>query len=344
MPTKHPEVYVRNVEWKASGILLVRPRKHDIVASPEYKGSPAAQIFEGASSVRKRLIPGSVLDLPIYVELAAAGATDYYATSLVFADGGRTFFSFATDEASGFADDALQLFDELAPFLGLRLEIDASRFTLQSLLSVYLGENAAARVVSGSFKRGGGEIIRCAIFFSDMRGFTNLADHTSPLDVVRTLDAYFERVAGPVGNHRGEVLKFIGDAVLAIFPCTSGADGKPDDAAACKRALAAAREAVTDLAALNHERGGEPLALGIALHLGDVMYGNIGARDRLDFTVIGAAVNEASRVEGMCKVVGAKILMTRAFQEAHPNGTVSVGRHALKGVSEEHELFTVDDA
>ncbi len=343
MPTKHPEVYVRNVEWKAPGQLNVRPRKHEIVASPEYMGSPAAQIFEGASSIRKRLTGGAALDLPLYVELAAAGATDYYATSLAFAESGRSFFSFATDTENGFDDDALQLFDELAPFLGLRLEIDASRFTLQSLLSVYLGENAAARVVSGSFRRGGGEIIRCAIFFSDMRGFTNLADHSSPLDVVRTLDDYFECVAGPVGNHGGEVLKFIGDAVLAIFPCVPGADGKPDDAAACKRALATAREAVKNLALGNEERGSEPLALGIALHLGDVMYGNIGARDRLDFTVIGAAVNEASRVEGICKVVGANILMTRAFQEAHPDGAVSVGRHALKGVSEEHELFTVDD-
>jgi adenylate cyclase len=301
-----------------------------------YKNSPVAQIHEGAASVRRRLHgAGAVLDFPILEEIAALGATDYFAAALVHGDGDRSYFSWATDADGGFSDEAILRLSRLVPFVGVRIELDSARYTLRSLLEVYLGHNAAARVLSGRFRRGQGETLRCAILFSDMRGFTSLADHASPHDVVATLDAYFEKVAGPISTHGGEVLKFVGDAVLAIFPCHDG------DASACARAVEAARDALGGLDALNATRTAPPLALGIALHLGEVMYGNIGARDRLDFTVIGAAVNEASRVEGMCKTLGVPVLLTRAFQGAYPGAATSVGHHALKGVSEPHELFTL---
>jgi adenylate cyclase len=313
-------------------------RLHSLLSRPDYTDSPAALIHEGAPCVRARLAgPSADLSRAVFREVSAAGGTDYYAVALEYGDGYRTFMSWATDAEGGFADEHIRTFDRLAPLLGLRLELDGARYTMRSLLSVYLGNNAAQRVLAGHFCRGHGEIIRCAIFFSDMRGFTVLADHAPPAHVVRTLDAYFERVAGPISAHGGEVLKFIGDAVMAIFPTGN------DEHGACQRAASAAREALAGIAEMNAHREHPPVSAGIALHLGEVMYGNVGSRDRLDFTVIGAAVNEASRVEGMCKVTEMPVLMTRAFATAYGGDVVSVGRHQLKGVSEEHELFTLQE-
>src|SRR5262249_42613334 len=163
---------------------------------------------------------------------------------------------------------------------------ESAYYATRALLDVYLGKNAACRVVAGHFQRGRGELIEAAIWFSDMRDFTALSDRTAPARVVEVLDAYFDAVATAVAEQGGEVLKFIGDAVLAIFPI---GDPGPVARDACRRALAAADLAFAALGRINEERrarGEEPIAVGVALHRGQVMYGNIGARDRLDFTVI----------------------------------------------------------
>jgi adenylate cyclase len=198
---------------------------------------------------------------------------------------------------------------------------------------VYLGDNAAARVSEGAFVRGTGVPIEAALWFCDMRGFTALADRRPAADVVRVLDRFFEAVAGSIAPHGGEVLKFIGDAVLAIFPV--GDDGPRG---ACVRALAAAHEAVAGVASLAAEPDMPELGLGVALHLGEAMYGNIGASGRLDFTVIGAAVNEVCRVESLCRSLG-PILLTKDFAEHCHDEVVPRGVHALKGVSTPRELF-----
>jgi adenylate cyclase len=272
-------------------------------------------------------------------ELAAAGGTDYFIQPLRFSDGRLSFVSFTSDHPGGFTDGHLELFDEVRPLLALRLEIEGAYYATRSLLEVYLGQNAAARVLAGEVRRGAGELASAAIFFCDMRGFTHFTDEHPVGEVVETLDRYFETVAAPIEAEGGEVLKFIGDALLAVFA------GGGDSAEACRRALRAAALALDGMDAWNATRGSAgqpPLSIGIALHHGEVLYGNIGANRRLDFTVIGRAVNEASRVESLCKTLRVPLLATRTFASLLGPGPLrAVGAHALRGVVAPQELFTL---
>jgi len=342
IPTLHPQTYVMNLTWTSERGPEARVRPHERVETAAYKDSPVAAVAQGAPSVRCRLAgPDADTSYAICRELADAGATDYLCLPLVFTSGIRKFISWATKAPGGFTREHAQLLVDLAAVLALRLEIESARYTLRSLLDVYLGQNAAERVLGGAFKRGTGVRIRAAIWFCDLRGFTEMSDHAPADEVVAMLDRYFESVGGPIAEHGGEILKFIGDAVLAIFTVNDGGD-----AGASARALAAATGAVAAMRKLGAEQAaaGRPaMGLGIALHFGEVMYGNIGARDRLDFTVIGAAVNEACRVESMCKPLALPLLATRDFLERVDDKTMfrSVGTHKLKGVAQEKELFTV---
>jgi adenylate cyclase len=334
--TKHPELFVRNIEWIAGEGATIAQRWHHMVEQRVFLDSPVHAIRQGASQIRCRLSgPDADLRYPICRDLAAQGATEYFALPIEFGDGQRTFVSWATKCEGGFTDADLDALSAVKDVLALRLELESHRFTTRSLLEVYLGQNAATRVLNGAFKRGHGESIRAAIWFCDMRGFTALADRAPASEVVATLDRFFECVAGPIGARGGEILKFIGDAVLAIFPVQGDASG------VCADALAAAEDALTAIDRMNEDRDPK-IGLGIALHLGDVMYGNIGASNRLDFTVIGAAVNEVTRVESMCRPLGARLLLTSAFVYSWRGSTAqSLGKHVLKGVSEPQEIFTL---
>jgi adenylate cyclase len=258
---------------------------------------------------------------------------------LPFANGQTSYVSFATKAASGFAEEALNVLEALRPFLARRLELESSYYATRALLDVYLGKNAARRVFAGAFQRGKGELLSAAIWFSDMRDFTALSDRSAPAQVVETLDRYFDAVATAISAGGGEVLKFIGDAVLAVFPLGD------DPRAACRSALGAAEEAFRSIEAINRDRaarGEEPISIGVALHRGEVMYGNIGARARLDFTVISSAVNEASRLESLCKQLGTPLALSEAFATtAEPDDVVDLGEHALKGVKAPLRVFTL---
>lgn len=333
--TKHPEVFVANFEWRRGmTAALVTDRRHSITRADTYRVSPVAEIHNGVDAIRGRLAEGD-RRFPVFDELRAGGSSDYYAVAIVFGDGKRTYLSCTTDDPHGFADDVITLIEDLRPALTTRLELAAAHHTTQSLLEVYLGRNAAQRVLSGAFRRGTGELATCAIVFGDMRGFTSFADRRSPAEVVAALDGFFETVALPIHEEGGEILKFIGDAVLAVFRTEGVAE-----ADACGRALRAAERAIARV-----EAGSAPFRLGVALHFGEVLYGNIGAQDRLDFTVIGAAVNEASRIEGLCKVTGKSLLMSDAFVQRLPDAerarTTSAGQHAVKGVGQPVAVHTV---
>jgi adenylate cyclase len=231
------------------------------------------------------------------------------------------------------SDADIALLEAIRPTFALYLRVHSAELATDHLLRVYLGQNAAQRVLDGAFVRGSGERIDAAIWFCDLRGFTAFSDRTPLEDVVCTLDRYFESVATPVVEEGGEVLKFIGDAMLAVFPV----DGDPKQA--CAAALRAARRALDTTPEVLRSEG---LSFGIALHLGSVMYGNLGAAERLDFTVIGPAVNEASRVEGLCKTLGEPLLVTARFAEHTVPGQLRpLGAHALRGVREPQELFTL---
>ena len=308
------------------------------LSTAAFQVSPAAVVVEQGRHVRQRLAgPETALDYPISRDLAAAGGTDYAAWALTFSQGQRTIFSIATRAAGGFTDEALALVEGALPAIAARMELAAVYAARRTLLEVYLGPNAAHRVLAGEFRRGSGTAIHAAVWTCDLRGFTELSDRVAAADVTAVLDGYFERVVGPIRRHGGEVLKFIGDAVLAIFPVEAAGAGDP-----CRRALAAAKEA---LAAMDAWNAGQPMSLevGVALHLGEVFYGNIGGPDRLDFTVIGAVVNEACRLEPLCKTLGARVVMSAAFVEQlgpDPVGAIAdLGAHPLRGVGAPMRVF-----
>lgn len=344
LPSMHPQLYARAFQWvRGKGVTTVS-RGHDIRESAEYKNSPVAAIHDGAAAVRRRLEGDAPMDYGVLPELKAMGATDYVALPLRFTQGPSegqpktSFISFTTDRPGGFRPDELSYLMELIPLVALRLEIEAARRMTRDLLTTYLGRGAAKRVLKGNFLRGRGFEMEAAIWLSDLRGFTALSDRSPPHEVITTLDDYFEAMARPIQENDGEVLKFIGDGLLAIFRVDEAGP-----AAAGRRALNAAQDAFAGLHELNQGRaieGVPPLRVGIGLHLGRVIFGNIGAKDRLDFTVIGRAVNEVARLEASTKAMERPLLTSAEFAEAVPEaGLESLGFHALRGVKEPQELY-----
>ena len=341
MPTLHPQHYVRAFVWTRGGGTVEAQRGYENQNSAMSHDSPVALIHQGVAAIRRRLdVPNPQMDFPVLHEVKATGATDYLILPLRLTVGQASFIAWSTDRPGGFSNSELAMLHDLMPLIALRIEIIATRQMNDDVLTTYLGGNAAQRVLSGTVRRGAGENIRAAIWSSDLRGFTAMADRMSVHDLITTLDDYFECMAVPVQEAGGEVLKFIGDGVLAIFPVTGS-----DDAEACRRALDAALLAFDRLHELNQGRaiGGVPnLRIGIGLHLGDVIYGNIGAPDRLDFTVIGAAVNEVVRTESMSKVLERPLIATAEFAAAEPRKLLeSLGVHVLRGKREPTELFAM---
>jgi adenylate cyclase len=230
---------------------------------------------------------------------------------------------------------------QAARFAGAPLAALAARAALAALLEAYLGRRSAARVQAGALRRGTGETIRAALLSADLRDFTALSEASEPATVITALDAWFDRVAGAVHAFGGEVLKFIGDGVLAIFPVT----GAPAEACeAALRAVVAARAGMAHLDAVRQAQGLPPLPFGAALHLGEILWGNIGAADRLDFTAIGPAVNLVSRLEGLCRPLGRSVLISGAVAAETTMPLVPLGDHVLRGIAAPCAVFTLPDA
>ncbi len=230
---------------------------------------------------------------------------------------------------------------QTARFAAAPLAALAARAALAALLEAYLGRRSAIRVQAGAVRRGAGETIRAALLCADLRDFTALSEATEPAAVIAVLDAWFDRIAGAVHAFGGEVLKFIGDGVLAIFPVT----GTPAEACeAALRAVLAARAGMAHLDAVRQAQGQPPLPFGAALHLGEILWGNIGAADRLDFTAIGPAVNLVSRLEGLCRPLGRSVLISGAVAAETTTPLVPLGEHMLRGIAAPCAVFTLPDA
>ena len=231
------------------------------------------------------------------------------------------------------------LLHEVARFAAAPLGVLAARSTLAALLETYLGRRSAAQVLAGRLRRETGETIRAVLLYADLRGFTELSEATAPKAVVAALDAWFDRIAGAVHAFDGEVLKFIGDGILAIFPV-----GERPPSAACDAALRAVAAARAGMAHLDRERAGQglpPLPFGMALHLGEMLWGNIGTADRLDFTAIGPAVNLVSRLEGLCRPLGRNVLVSGAFAAETTTAMIPLGEHALRGIAAPCAVFAL---
>jgi class 3 adenylate cyclase len=228
-----------------------------------------------------------------------------------------------------------------ARFAAAPLAALAARATLTAALEAYLGRRSAARVLAGPLRRDIGETIQAALLYADLRGFTALSDSNPPAAVISALDAWFDRIAGAVHAFGGEVLKFIGDGLLAIFPVTGGRPRGACDAAL--RAVAAAQAGMAHLDDARRRQGLPPLPFGAALHLGEMLWGNIGAADRLDFTAIGPAVNLVSRLEGLCRPLGKTVLVSGALAAETGVSLIPLGTHALRGIASPCAVFTVVD-
>jgi class 3 adenylate cyclase len=241
--------------------------------------------------------------------------------------------------ARAFTAAEIEQLHQAARFATAPLAALAARATLTSALEAYLGRRSAARVLSAPLRRGVGETIRAALLYADLRGFTALSESTPPTEVIAALDAWFDRIAGAVHAFGGEVLKFIGDGVLAIFPVTEDSPRAACEAAL--RAVAAARAGMAHLDAARAGQGLVPLPFGVALHLGEILWGNIGAADRLDFTAIGPAVNLVSRLEGLCRPLEHTVLISGAVAAETDMPLVSLGMHELRGIAAPCAVFTV---
>lgn len=339
----HPQIRARTMVWQAeAGGAMEIDRAHGIEATDTYLASPLRLIHEGEETIRRRIADDDCpIDFPILAELKAEGISDYFACCLNFSVG-RNVITFSTKRPDGFTDRELALVQATLPAFAAVMEMNHLRRTARTLLDTYLGPRTGDRVLAGAVKRGDGEMINAVLWYCDLRNFTELSE-TLPIDeVIGLLNDYFETMAAPVKAAGGEILKFIGDAMLAIFPLAGlTADGR---CGACIDALNVASEALAGMTALNarrREAGKPPLRCGIALARGDVMYGNIGALERLDFTVIGPAVNLATRLEDLTRECDPPIIFDRQVAANAARPVRELGRFKLKGIAEEQPAFTL---
>ncbi len=355
MRTLHPQWGGYGYTWQRE-LNAIEPAQYGRGDGPNWLTSPFAHLLDQARAggeehnpwrdLRRHLTGREAqLDFPVLEELAAAGGSDYFAQIVRFgaegdlSHGTGIAYSFAIDRPGGFRDDDLALLRAVLPALSLAMMTHAGHTIASSLLGAYLGDDAGRRVHSGEIERGSVEGIRAVLWFADMRGFTTLADSTPGLEVIALLDEVFETLTAPLRSRGGQVLKFMGDGMLAIFPLPAEAQAET-----CGVAIEAAREAMHTLDGVNRVRAaaGKPVAeVDLALHIGEVLYGNVGAADRLDFTVIGPAVNEAARIETLCEPLGRKALVSAEFAAAagNCNGLQFLGQHRLRGVREPRAIY-----
>ncbi|HYL90731.1 MAG TPA: adenylate/guanylate cyclase domain-containing protein [Burkholderiales bacterium] len=335
--TLHPNVAGRAFIWhEPQDAVEIVTAELGIQETDTYLKSPVRVVFTEHVEVRRRIGPGA-LDFPILEDLRKEGATDFFAVPMRFINGEVHGASFVTRRAGGFADAELEALRRIMPAFSRVAEIYAWKRTARNILDAYLGEQTGEKVLAGRIRRGDGEDIRAVIWFCDLRDSTPLADSMSRVEFLRLLNEFFECVLGPVLEQKGEVLRFIGDAALAIFPIPQG--DVAERAGAARRAVQAAQAAVERMAAFNARRE-RKLRFGIGLHLGHVLYGNIGTPTRIEFTVIGAAANEAARIEGFCKTLDVPLVLSEPVAR-HVADCVSLGSHRLRGVEEPIELFTL---
>jgi adenylate cyclase len=309
------------------------------------RGSHGWMLRSGVSYMRRRLTgPDALLDFPILADLRDEGGTDYLGFIGPFVEEGvdGILGSWSTDRESGFSDDDIATLLRIQRRLAVACKVTIKDQIGHNVLATYLGREAGEAVLSGQIQRGDGRTIHTVLWHSDLRHSTELSE-ALPVDAFfALLNRYFECTAGAVLAEGGRVVLFIGDAVLAIFPIAHAAA----EHAACAAAIAAARRARHELERFNAERAGEglePLGLGIGLHVGDVKYGNIGVPERLQFDVIGPAVNEVVRLEALTKTLDRQILASGAFVSCMPLGWEALGRYQLRGLGEPREVFALPE-
>jgi adenylate cyclase len=336
---QHPQWLGAKIMW-ADGLreAEITRADHEVRERSEYIGSPVSEIHDGATELRENLERDAALGRQhaVYEEMRAMGLTDYVAWPLYHTLGKRHVVTFATDRPGGFDDTHVEGLMRLLPVLALVSEIRIKNRLARTLLETYVGSHAGELILAGATRRGTGTTVRAAIMICDLRDFTRISDNWPRDDVIDLLNGYFDAMSEPIARHGGEILKFIGDGLLAIFPLS-----QPNACANLLRAVTEARQAMMALNETNLQAGWAPLNYGIGVHVGDVMYGNIGSSSRLDFTVIGPAVNMASRLETLTKQVGKPVLLSHAFADLVKDEfeLERVGEYPVRGFNDPIELF-----
>ena len=348
--TLHPVYEGRAFTWKAR---QPQAALSEYGRSPErserWEHSPFYRLeLSGEPLLRCKVTAATENEFPIFSELRADGITDYVAIANRFAaegiigDMNCVYSSWATDVSKGFPDTDVADLSRLMPLLALALKSASLARVAETLVETYLGRDAGRRVLQGRIDRGRADRIEAVLWFSDLRNYTKISDSAAPEQVIPLLNDYADAIISAIHGHGGDVLKLMGDGTLAIFT-------GDDRGRACRLALAAASSARRAIAAVNLRRAVENLPstdMYLGLHVGEVFYGNIGSKDRLDFTVVGPAVNEVSRIAGLCRSVDQPLLVSSAFASAigEPKELlVSVGRFALRGVARAQDLFTLEN-
>ena len=339
--TLHPNVMGRRFLWRPGAAVEISEGSYDFLKSDAYRRNPVQPVMEIGRTIRRRIEdPDCPRDFIILDELRAEGVTDYLIQPLEFSDGQTHAISWTTIRRGGFSPADLAVLEAIRRPLARLTEAYALRRVLTTLLTTYVGRRSGELILAGRIRRGDIERIHAVILLADLRGFTSLSD-TLPGDrVIELLNGWFDALVPAIEAAGGEVLKFIGDGLLAIFPVA----GEP--AAACRAALAAAGAARTALRELNaalRARGEAEVRYGMALHRGEVLYGNIGSPTRLDFTTIGPAVNLTARLETLARDLGRELVISAAVADPCPQGLVGLGRFELRGVREPQEVFAPAD-
>ncbi|MDH3234357.1 MAG: adenylate/guanylate cyclase domain-containing protein [Alphaproteobacteria bacterium] len=344
--TLHPLISGVGLTWRRGEAINVVRFPHHHGQEPEsWLKSPHYHMIERRiPMMRRRLIgPEALIDFPVLEEFRDAGGSDYLAFLFSFSEGTQDglISSWLTDREEGFSDAEVQSIIRVQQRFAVACKIVTRGEIARNVMTTYLGPDAGLRVLDGQIQRGDGEHIHAAVWFSDLRGSTAMAEKLAPQDYIATLNSFFDAVGGAVLAKHGEILGFIGDAVLAIFPIRKG---QSTAARACRRALAAAQLSAQRIKKLNNVRmaaGEDAIAYGLGLHLGDVTFGNIGVDERLAFSVIGPTVNEVARLEALTKKVGRPVVVSELFKNALANGAgwEALGDHKVAGVERALKVF-----
>ena len=333
----HPLYDASTLNWFVQRGVVVEHFRPEQSSDDQFVHGPLGHIVTHRLPVLRRRLTGdtALLDFSVLEELRSLGGTDYIAFLVGFERHGKNgiICSWLSDRAAGFTDDEITLLNRATRELAIALKAKIERGVAENVANTYLGKRAGESVLNGLIRRGDGERITAALWYSDLRYSTALADRLPAETFLNLLGRYFEMTASSVLDHGGEVVSLIGDAVLGLFRIDRTADE------ACGRALAAAREArrrlVPPLAPTDAN-----LDFGIALHLGQVIYGNVGVPERLQFTLVGSAVNEVVRVQDLTKKLGHSVLATASFVDATPGAWRPLGEHTLRGIETPMPIFT----
>jgi len=341
MRALNPEIIgISNFWLKSTDVSSHLETERRIQETDRYLGSPMKQLYDTGKIVQQRLDQLPETAHRAYTELSEDGFSDYLALPVMTANGISAAIIVTTKIRGGFSDQDIESFCEIRNYLVPIIEVQSLRHMSKSLLNTYVGKRTGEKVLAGMIKRGDADIINAALWFSDLRNFTHITETLAADQVIGMLNDYFEFVAAAVTARGGEILRFIGDAMLIVFQI----DDNSSRQTACKAAIDAAIDAQSTLASLNHRRRrhGQPeIEFGVGLNVGEVVYGNVGAPDRLDFTVMGPAVNRTARLESLTKELDRNILFSKEFAELIDDPVQSFGEHKMKGIAEPQAVFAL---